>query len=186
MTDFALPKLAASAAPEFTDPATAKAWLEHVPLANVATAQHELRLQIEEFNAFDCKAVTRLATMEALREAVNFVQIEQARRFTNRALPMAEAESLAFDGTLELWEQTRIGHLRCLEATTAGDAAMTGQAALVCQRLLAYSGLKMFHHYRAYRQVAARDWQSLHQVYAEAERLGVAEKVVKDYLNRDV
>jgi hypothetical protein len=186
MTDFALPKLVASAAPEFTDPATAKAWLENVPLANVAAAQHDLRLQIEEFNAFECKAVTRLATMEALREAVNFVQIEQARRFTNRALPMAEAESMAFDGTLELWEQTRIGYLRCLEAAAAGDAAVAGQAALVCQRLLAYSGLKMFHHYRAYRQVAARDWRSLHQVYAEAERLGVADTVVKDYLNRDV
>jgi hypothetical protein len=186
MTDFALPKLVASAAPEFTDPATAKAWLENVPLANVTAAQHDLRLQIEEFNAFDCKAVTRLATMEALREAVNFVQIEQARRFTNRALPMAEAESMAFDGTLELWEQTRIGYLRCLEAAAAGDAAVAGQAALICQRLLAYSGLKMFHHYRAYRQVAARDWRSLHQVYAEAERMGVADTVVKDYLNRDV
>ena len=90
MTDFALPKLVASAAPEFTDPATAKVWLEHVPLANVAAAQHDLRLQIEEFNVFDCKAVTRLAIMEALREAVNFVQIEQAKRFTNRTLPMGE------------------------------------------------------------------------------------------------
>jgi len=186
MTDFALPKLVASAAPEFTDAATAKAWLEHVPLANVTAAQHELMLQIEEFNAFDCKAVTRLAVMEALREAVNFVQIEQARRFTNRALPMAEAESTAFAGTLDLWEQTRIGYLRGLEAAAAGDAAVAGQAALICQRLLAYSGLKMFHHYRAYRQVSANDWRVLHQVYAEAERLGVAETAVKDYLNRDV
>lgn len=186
MTDFALPKLVASAAPEFTDPATAKAWLEHVPLANVSAAQRELMLQIEEFNAFDCKAVTRLAAMETLREAVNFVQIEQARRFTNRALPMAEAESTAFADTLDLWEQTRIGYLRCLEAAAAGDAAVAGQAALICQRLLAYSGLKMFHHYRAYRQVSANDWRALHQVYAEAERLGVAETAVKDYLNRDV
>ena len=184
--DFSLPGLSPKAAPEFTDPATAKAWLEHVPLANVATAQQQLLTQLEEFNRFAAKGVTRLAVLETLREAVNFVQIEHARRFTNRALPMAEAESAAFAGTLELWEQTRLGYLRCLEAVSAGEIGMADQGALVCQRLLAYSGLKMFHHYRAYRQVPASDWQSLNQVYAEAERLGVAETMVKDYLNRDV
>jgi hypothetical protein len=44
----------------------------------------------------------------------------------------------------------------------------------------------MFHHYRAYRQVPAREWRSLHEVYARAEELEVAEEQVKDYLNRDV
>ena len=31
-----LPELSESASPEFSDAATCKAWLEHVPLANVA------------------------------------------------------------------------------------------------------------------------------------------------------
>ena len=39
MTDFSLPQLVAQAAPEFMDAASAKAWLEHVPLANVGAAQ---------------------------------------------------------------------------------------------------------------------------------------------------
>lgn len=186
MNDFVLPELEASAAPEFSDPATAKAWLENVPLANVAAAQHALRVQIEEFNRAAVKPVTRLAVLETLREAVNFVQIEQARRFANRALPMAEGESAIFADTLELWDQMRIGYLRCLQAAAAGDAAVRTQAALICQRLLAYCGLRMFHHYRAHRQVPARDWRALHRGYAVAERLGVAETAVKDYLNRDV
>ena len=186
MTDFNLPSLAPNAAPEFVDAATAKAWLENVPLANVGTAQRQLLDQLEEFNRFAARPASRLATLEALREAVNFVQIEQAKRFTNRALPMAAAESAAFEDTIALWEQMRVGFLRCLEAAAAGDAGVRPQAALVCQRTLAFTGLKMFHHHRAYRQVPKREWRALHEVFARAAALGVAEEAVKDYLNRDV
>ncbi len=178
-----LPDIDPAARPEFTDGASAKAWLEHVPLANVSAAQHQLLVQVEEFNRYAAPAEARCAALEALREAVNFVQIEQAKRFTNRALPMQESEAALFEDTIELWEQMRLGYLRCLQADVA---ALRGKRALLAQRALAYSGLRMFHHYRAYREVAARDWRNLHQAYARAEALGVAEQAVKDYLNRDV
>jgi hypothetical protein len=181
-----LPELSAKAEPEFTDPARCKAWLEHLPLANVATAQNQLLEQIEEFNRFPTDAANRLAVMETLREAVNFVQIEQAKRFTNRALPMAQAESKVFDDTIALWEQMRLGYLRCVESAAKGEAGMRTQAPLICQRALAYAGLRMFHHHRAYRQVPAQDWSALHAIYAAAERMKVADSAVKDFLNRDV
>ena len=186
MKDSDLPGFAADAAPEFGDAESAKAWLENVPLANVAAAQQQLLAQLQEFNRFAAKAASRLAVLEALREAVQFVQIEQARRFTNRALPMAEAESVVFDETLALWDALRVGYAHCLQAVVAGEAGMGAQAALVCQRLLLYTGLKMFHHHRAYRQVPPHVWRELHEVYARAEELDAAEEAVKDYLNRDV
>ncbi len=186
MKDLDLPAFAPDAAPEFIDAATAKAWLENVPLANVAAAQHQLLAQLQEFNRYATRAVSRLATLETLREAVQFVEIEQARRFTNRALPMAEAESTVFDDTLALWEEMHLGYLHCLQAVIADEAGIRAQAGMVCQRALAYTGLKMFHHHRAYRQVPAREWRALHEGYARAEELGVAEDEVKDYLNRDV
>lgn len=186
MSDMALPELSAQASPEFTDEESVKAWLENVPLANVIESQRQLLDQVEEFNRLPTKAANRLAVLEALREAVNFVQIEQAKRFTNRALPMAENEAAVFADTIDLWEQLRVGYLRCLEACVSGEAGMSGQGALVCQRALVYTGLKMFHHYRAYRQVPASEWQALHAAYARAEELEVAEEEVKDYLNRDV
>lgn len=186
MNKLELPELSPQAAPEFIDAASAKAWLEHVPLANVAAAQQQLLAQLQEFNRYGTSAISRLATLEALREAAQFVQIEQARRFTNRALPMAEAESTVFDDTLALWKQIWLGYLRCLEAAVAGDAGVRAQGGLVCQRMLSYTGLKMFHYHRAYRQVPPRVWHELHAGYAGAEELGVAEDAVKDYLNRDV
>jgi hypothetical protein len=124
--------------------------------------------------------------MEALREAVQFVEIEQARRFTNRALPMGEAESTVFDDTLALWDAMHLGYQYCLQAVVAGEPGIASEAGLVCQRALLYMGLKMFHYHRAYRQVSPREWRALHAGYARAEELGVADEEVKDYLNRDV
>src|SRR5258708_10758070 len=148
-----LPDLSPKAAPEFADAASCKAWLEHVPLANVSTAQYELLTQAEEFNRFPASAAVRLAVLETLREAVNFVQIEQAKRFTNRALPMAEAEAAVFEDTKELWEEIRLGYLRCLEAAVNGEAGMRSPAALICHRALAYSGPRGFPHYPPSRGV---------------------------------
>jgi cyclic-di-GMP-binding protein len=178
-----LPAIDPAARPEFTDGASGKAWLENVPLANVAAAQRQILIQVEELNHYAAAPESRFAALEAVREAVNFVQIEQAKRFSNRAQPMLEAEAAVFEDTVELWEQMRVGYLRCLEADVAG---LRAQRALLAQRALSYSGLRMFHHYRAYRQVPAGDWRRLHQVYARAESLGVADQAVKDYLNRDV
>lgn len=188
MTDLAtqLPQISAESVPEFSDTETCKAWLEHVPLANVGEAQRQLLAQVQEFNRFPCKAAMRLQTLEALREAIAFVQIEQAKRFTNRALPMAETEAGIFEATTELWEQMRIGYLHCLMASRAEESGMRAQAALLAQRVLAYTGLKMFHHYRAYREIPPHDWGSLHATYLCAEELGVRDEEVKDYLNRDV
>ena len=181
-----LPELSEKAAPEFVDAASCKAWLEHVPLANVGAAQIDLLDQLEEFNQFPVSSAIRLEVLEALREAVHFVQIEQAKRFANRALPMADSESSAFESTSALWDEMRAGYLRCLDAALHKDAAMRAQAALICQRALAYVGLKMFHHFRAYREVSAGDWRDLHAIYAQAEALDVAEEPVKDFLNRDI
>ena len=181
-----LPELSAGADPGFVDPATCKEWLQNVPLANVAAAQQELWAQLEVFNRFSTGNANRIAVMEALREAVNFVQIEQAKRFTNRALPMAEAESAAFDATIMLWEHMRLGYQRGIEAALDGESAMRSLGALLCQRALAYTGLKMFHHYRAYREVPGADWHDLNETFARALKLDVAEDQVKDFLNRDI
>jgi hypothetical protein len=181
-----LPELSPTAAPRFVDAASCKAWLQQLPLANVGAAQQDLLDEIEELNSFPTSAGNRLGVMETLREAVNFVQIEQAKRFMNRPLPMADAEKKVFDDTIGLWDQMCLGYRRCLEAAIGRDSGMRAQAALITQRLGAYIGLKMFHHHRAYREIAAEDWRALHEAYAHAERLGVAEEAVKDYLNRDI
>ena len=65
-----LPDIDPAARPEFSDGAGAKAWLEHVPLANVSAAQRQLLIQVEEFNRFAADPGERCAALGALREAV--------------------------------------------------------------------------------------------------------------------
>jgi hypothetical protein len=181
-----LPELSPQAAPEFVDAASCKAWLDNAPLADAAAAQAELLAQLREFNRFPTTPANRLEVMEALREVVAFVQVEQAKRFANRALPMLEPEAEAFAATVALWDEMRAGYQRPLEAALEHEGPLRQQGALLCQRLLAYAGLRMFHCHRAYRELGAEDWRALHQGYARAEQLGVAEEPVKDFLNRDV
>jgi cyclic-di-GMP-binding protein len=181
-----LPELSASAAPEFVDPASCKAWLEHLPLANVAAAQREILAQLAQFGRLPSAAANRLAVLEALREAVHFVQLEMSRRFAYRALPMAGPEAAAFALTDQLWREMRAGYQRCLGAAANGETVTRAQAALVAQRLLACCGLGMLNHYRACREVAPQEWSALHAAYAAAERLEVAEEPVKDFLCRAV
>ncbi len=186
MTEFELPSLTPDAVPKFVDAATAKAWVSSVPLANVASAQQSMLGQLQQFNRCVTRASARLGALEVLREAVHFVQIEQAKRFTNRALPMADVEGEVFAGTIALWEQMRIGYLRCLAAVFADEPGMRAEAARVCQRALTCAGLKMFHHYRACQQVPKGEWHTLHALFAKAEELKVTDEIVRDPLNRDV
>jgi hypothetical protein len=186
VNDFNLPPLTPDAVPKFVDAATAKAWVASVPLANVAGAQQQLLEQLQQFNRCVTRPSARVAALEVLREPVHFVQIEQAKRFTNRALPMAAAEAAVFEQTIALWEQMRIGYLRCLAAVLADEAGMRVEAARVCQRALVCAGLKMFHHYRACRVVPRGEWRGLHAVYAKAEALEVTDQVVAEPMNRDV
>lgn len=64
MKKLTLPELSPQAAPEFIDAPSAKAWLENVPLANVAAAQQQLLEQIREFNGYGTSAASRLATLD--------------------------------------------------------------------------------------------------------------------------
>ena len=55
---------------------------------------------------------------------------EQAKRFANRPLPMAESERATFEATIGLWDEMRLGYARCLDAALNKDAGMRAQAAL--------------------------------------------------------
>jgi hypothetical protein len=85
-----LPEFSDEASPEFGNAAECKEWLESVALANVGAAQRELLGELEEFNRFPAKPAERLAVMEALREAVHFVQIEQIQVFFKRNIGIAK------------------------------------------------------------------------------------------------
>jgi cyclic-di-GMP-binding protein len=173
MSAFDLPLAAPDARPEFRDAAACAAWLQGVPLINVATSHGRLLAQLAELNRCEVAPAERLKILEQLREAVVFVQTEQAKKFASRPVPLSAQERDVFNAVTALWAAYLLGYQYCLQAEA--DAP---HAALACQRALWCLGAKLGEHYAVYQEISAEDWKLLNRLYALAEERGVAEREV--------
>jgi hypothetical protein len=164
--------------PAFADASQCKAWLAQTPLTNVPKAQSELLQQLNLLNLEALPAAGRLEILELLRKPVLLVQREAARRFAGRALPLAATEQAAFDATHALWQSLQVGYRHCLLATLEDGAP--GDAALPIARALGIMADSQFDTYRAGYQPAPEHWRVLHELFAAAERLGLADHEISD------
>lgn len=164
--------------PHFTNAAQCKAWLAETTLTNVPKAQSDLLQQLNLLNLEALPASERLAILELLRKPILLVQREAARRFAGRALPLAATEQAAFETTHALWQSLQVGYRHCLLATL--EDAGAADAALPIARALGIMADSQFDTYRAGYEPAPEHWRVLHELYAAAERLGVADQEVSD------
>jgi hypothetical protein len=175
---FDLPMINPKADPAFTDAKTCAAWLLALPLANVGPAHGRLLGELEELNCFEMLAGERVKVLELLGEAVLFVQSELARKYTGKAVPLGNQERAVFLNVLALWSAFSRGWQQCFQDLVKGIGGVSAQAALICQRTVWSAGLKFTEHYTVYQDFGAGEWLQVNQVYAFAERSGVAEKRV--------
>ena len=168
---------------QFTDAAGCGRWLESLPLTNVLPAHLSLAQQLALVRQAGIAPVELLRILEALREAIHFVQSEIARKYTARPLPLDANESTLWLRASGLWQELIDAYLGCRDALDNGDPALRGQGALIVQRCLRYTAHMMFEHYRIYRQVPAGMWIGLHRLYAYAEQGGWARAPVADTVN---
>ena len=176
--DFALPEISADANPDITDNATCVAWLEELPLVNVAPSQIRMLDQLQELNRFDMPPAERLKVLESLHEPACFVQTEQMKKLANKPLPLTSVENGIFAHVVEMWGQLLLGYQRCLKH--AADSGLKGETALICQRGMECVAASMFDHYRVYRQFPEAWWKELHQLYRYAEEAGESATPVED------
>jgi len=181
---FDLPSITPDASPEFTDVRSCTAWLHTVPLVNVGPSHNRILGQAEELNCFKLAPAERLRIMELLAEPAVFVQVEHAKKFAGKPVPLTPQEREIFHSVVALWEALLHGYLRCLSAIVEGDPALGGQAALVCQRALWCAGQRMAEHYRCYQALEDDDWTRLHRIYAIAEERRVLELPVHDAIQK--
>ena len=180
MSNFDLPSISADANPDFTDAESCAAWLQTVPLINVAPSHNRLLGQLEELNCFEVEPTERLRILELLAEPTAFVQIEQAKKYTGKPVPLAKHERELFHSVVALWDALSHGYRRCLNAIAEGDSALSGRTALVCQRALRCAGQRITEHYKSCQELGGEDWKPLHRIFAIAEARGVLEKEVTE------
>lgn len=177
-----LPPTGTEQPPLFTDLEKCRAWQKALPLSNPVHVQGQLLRQLQLLNRFTLAGDVRLAMLETLREPIQFVQGESAKRFSGKLLPLAPPEQAALDTVHSLWQALATGYLRCLDACLSGDAGLAPQVAMVGERVLATLADDHIDLLRAGKQPDSAHWRLAHAAYAGAETLGVADVLVEDGL----
>jgi len=176
MADLDLPTISPDAQPEFTDASGCAKWLQTVPLINVGPAHVRLLGQLEELNTYKLAPAERLKILELMRDPVNFVQKELAKKFSSRPAPLAPPEREILKNVQTLWDALSAGYQHCMQAIV--DRSGNLSVALVCQRVLWCTGEKMVTCYQAYQDVGEQEWKVLHRVYALVEERGKTKEEV--------
>ena len=180
-----LPDVRPGAATELSNAASCKRWVEQLPLTNPVQAQQTLTAELKRFLHFKTGPLERLKTLEQLRETVELVQTECAKKYAIKPLPLAAMESALWKQVVELWQNMQAAYQRCLQDSVEGGEEARKNAALMCQRCVRYTRLSIFEHYLTHQEVASDLWQHLHALYALADKRGFADSAVEDNLVRE-
>src|SRR5437762_14144494 len=96
----------------FSDARACKAWLNDLPLSNVAQTQATVLDALRVFNREDFDPLERLKCMELLRDKVAFMQGELRTRHFARPLPWPPGEVNAWDSARMLLQEMEAGYRR--------------------------------------------------------------------------
>jgi hypothetical protein len=171
------------ARPIFTDVASCTQWLNQLQLTNLQRAHSQLLAQIAELNSYPMRGLERLNTLELLRETVEHIQADLARKLIDKALPLNDLELMVFVSIKKLWQAMVVGYQRVLQAHIAGDKQLANYGALLCQRCLFYTGMEILEHLRTGYEFDTRLWRQLHELYAYAEHQKFHQTTVTDPLS---
>jgi hypothetical protein len=158
-----------NASPAFRDKASCLSWLNQLQLTDLQRAHSTLRIQLDELNRYPMSGNDRLQILETLRETIEIVQFEYAKKFIGKKLPLNEEELVTFFVLLGLWQCMGLGYQRCLLAWEAGDKNLLAHGALLIHRCLRYAALQACEYLHIGYEINAKLWQQLHTFYAYAE-----------------
>ena len=169
--------------PAFRDVASCELWLAQLQLTNLQLAHNKLLIQISELNRYPMRGLDRFNTLELLRETVNHIQEDYAKKLAGKPLPLNAIEMAAFASIIQLWQAMMLGYQRCLQACISGEKALAKHGAVFCQRCLFYSGMESFEHLRTGYEFSPALWHQMHALYAYAEQNKLHQTEVSDPLN---
>ena len=148
--------------PAFIDEAGCATWLTSFPLTNVAMAQDALEAQLRRMAVAEIDPLQRVKICERLRETVMFLHGELAKRFTDRPLPLSDAEAQAWKQAMRLWTALWENYSECLRPLLERDPSMEGWAARTVQRGL-FVGKQIVRLYGQVRRLPTPEhWEELH------------------------
>lgn len=174
MLPFELPAADPDAAPAFRSASDARAWISRLQLTNIQAAYLALVTELEKLNCTQLAARDRLAVMEELRETLEYVQREHAKRLLGKPLPLSERDTRVLGELTALWQALQMGYGHCLVAAIQGDPGLKDSKALLCHRCLGAVAREMTEYVRLSYEFDPELWRKLNGIYAIADQLEVA------------
>jgi hypothetical protein len=168
-----------------SDSKACKQWLESLPLTNVQQAHLAITSQLVLLNGTDKPSSETVKVLEMLREPIDFLQTEFAKKVLQKPLPFNATEQAIWDSMIVLWQTIYRAYEKCYEALEDGRLS-GGHAALVCHRCIRYTTQLMFEHFRVYQEFEPILWLQLHKYYLYAESQRCDDTAIKDPLNHQV
>lgn len=159
-------------------------YLSQLSLANPPKAELELNEFLESLLSNPPPAGAYLKLLEQARIPLCFVEEHLARCYTNKPLPLGEAEEMAFQQVVATWQKAARAYAHCAQLDHAtNDPEHAQRVALVLHRCIYYVGMTIIEHQRARRELPPGLWFELHGYFASAEEWGVALLALPDALD---
>src|SRR5574343_1533823 len=159
-------------------------YLAQLSLANPVLAVRPLLHFLDSLLAAPPEPGILFSLLEQARAPLCFVEEEMARRYHNRALPLANEEENYFQMVVTAWRKMGKAYALCarLEQPDTQNPQYVALVATILHRCLYYTGMIILEHYRARRELPPGIWLDLHGFYETAEEWGVAYTPVEDVL----
>jgi len=182
MTDiFAnLPRVNTTLKLDFTDARGCKKWMQLLPLINVSQTQLELREMLNMLNFSAIHPIERLRILELLRDTVQMVQEEIAKKYVNRPTPLYPGEQAMWTDVVGLWDAMALGYLHVLKSAQAGEAGVSEFTPLIHERVLRNFYFIWREYAVIYAQRPPELMTRMHQLYQAADERGYASNRIKD------
>jgi hypothetical protein len=175
-------------APVISDLRTGTDYLAQLTLANPVVAELQLMRFLDSLLLSPPEPGILLALLEQARAPMCFVEEEMARRYHNRALPLANEEESYFQQVVSAWRKMGKAYALCarLEEPDAKNSQYVTLMATILHRCLYYTGMVILEHFRAHRDLPPGIWLDLHGFYETAEEWGIAYTPVEDGLENSL
>lgn len=157
--------------------------ISRLSLADPEQAEIDLSRFLDSLLAAPPDGETYFRLLEQARLPIAFVAEELAKRYLNKALPLAEIEEQLFRRIVALWLKTAKAYAHCAEKDSPdGDATHAKRVAMILHRCIHHTGMAIVEHQRARRELPWGLWLDLHGYYSSAEEWGIATLSIPDAL----
>ncbi len=157
------------------DVESAQRWSQALPVANTRQVAEQLREALEQLNRVQLAPELRFSILEALRPGLQLALSSLSRRYLNQPLVLPPEPRQMAALVARIYQLGSIAYtLVAIHAIQQRDSVRgVNPARLVCealQRGIFFSGRRILHALQLYQPVEPLGWQTLHQLYALAER----------------